>query len=460
LPTTYHLADWILPVSSPPIFQGFLQIERDKITAVGKIQDLSPSLQEALKGQSKSLLITPGFINTHCHLELSYGASVPLLPGQTMTDWLMAVFRAKKSMESQNKTREALSLQGLQEMIATGTTCVNDISTQGESLAAMASLGVRGIVSMEFFHPGAGVNVHPSFMETLQKNFETYFQNPARSLSTQSLHSEGINPNNTLLNVGLSPHAPYNVSPKVWKLVLDALSPQWVHTHLAESQDELNWLSSLVPDVSQGQTLKGIYDLHQTLLGQIFPPHPVHINHPTPIEYLQHFDCLTPGLIMAHGVFTTASDRKILNEKEIRLAHCPRSNLYLQGRTLNWDDWEDQGIPVGLGTDSILSNEDLDLRNEALVAQSLHQWSYESTLRHLTLEGASVLGKETTLGSLTPSKQADFVMWDLSPGALPTQSIDDVSHWEPYSLSLNSRLRVKNVFVAGQEIYNASEGWK
>ncbi|MBY0404489.1 MAG: amidohydrolase family protein [Cyanobacteria bacterium] len=460
MPITYHLAHWILPVSSPPIYQGFLQVEKDRITAIGKIQDLSPSLQEALLGQSKSLVMTPGFINTHCHLELSYGASVPLLPGQSMIHWLMAVFRAKKDMESQNKTREALSLQGLQEMITTGTTCVNDISTQGESLAAMAALGVRGIVSMEFFHPGAVTGNLDAFIETLQQNYETHFQGRALSLTSQNNALVGLASGNALLNVGLSPHAPYNVSPKVWKAVLDSLSPQWVHTHLAESQDELDWLSSPVPDVSQGQPLKGIYDLHQTLLGQIFAPHPVHKNHPTPIEYLQHFECLTPGLIMAHGVFTTASDLKILKEKGICLAHCPRSNLYLQGRTLNWQGWENQGIPVGLGTDSILSNEDLDLRNEARVAQSLHHWGDEDTLGHLTLEGARVLGKESTLGSLTPGKQGDFVLWDFTPDVLQGHSTENISQWDPYSLCLNPALKVANVYVAGQEIYNASEGWQ
>lgn len=380
----YLTADWVLPVSQPPIAQGFVSIAGNRIEYVGRLADLPGSL--SLPQPAPGSLITPGLINTHVHLEQSFEMPIPRLPDETFVDWLLKVIETTRRVsDAEQKQRRCEN--GVQECLRTGTTCVNDIASGLEVFAALTSRGMRARVALEVFHPG---------FETIElAHWEAGY-----SAFTEA--ASGL----SLIEKGLSPHSPYNVSARAWLALLLALKPTFLHTHAGEFEAETAYL--------QGKS-SPINRLHQQILGRTF-----HVEQPedSPIQAL-----IAPGLldrptVIAHAIHTSPADRRRLAALPVGVAHCPRSNLALHGRTLRWTDWEASGIPIGLGTDGRLSTPDLDLRNEARCAMSEHGWSAETALEIATLGGARVFGKQAEIGSLESGKMADLVVWQADAAEL------------------------------------------
>jgi cytosine/adenosine deaminase-related metal-dependent hydrolase len=407
----YFLAQWILPVCGPAMPDAFLAVEAGRIVAVGKRSDLSPQQQAEATAFPPHALVTPGLVNTHAHLELSFQRVIPNPPPGTMTDWLMYVV-AQVSQDSTAEAKQARCRIGVAEMLHTGTTCVNDISSDGASLAVLKGAGLRGVVSLEFFHP---------HHETVA--VEHVLQRYAAMADEAD----------DFVKIGLSPHSPYNVSPKAWQTVLAACRPAVVHTHLAESQDEVAWIKGAEPDPNLNR-------LHQRVLKQTFSPQTTGLS---PTRYLDAFGLLEPRLIAAHGVYTDAADRFLWQTHGVRLAHCPRSNHHLQGTTFGWEDWRELKVPVGLGTDSHLSTESLDLRAEARAAMAVHGWTAEEALRVMTLGGAEVMGLTYKVGTLEPGKAADFVCW------VPQATHRDTA---PEAQVLSNSTHCHSVYVAGETL--------
>ncbi len=385
----YLLANRVLPVSGPPLTEGFVAFEDGRIASVGRIADLPSSLPPGcrvtdLRSDSAPSLLTPGLVNTHAHLELSFDEPVPMTA--SMDQWLLDVVALSRKYGS-SQEQQARCAAGVEEMLAAGTTCVNDISSRGASLAGLDESGMRAVVALEFFHPASHpVDVTPA-LQTYQAFFASFAGHPR-------------------IRPAISPHSPYNVAPDAWKAVIEACSPFLVHTHAAESRAESDWLAGRQSSLNR---------LHQQLLGRTFQPT---IRGLSPVAYLQAHGLLSERLIVAHAVCLAAADRRVLREHGVGVSHCPRSNLMLHEETLDWADWRDSGIPVGLGTDSRLSNRDLDLRAEARMASSLHGWSAAQALRHCTLEGAAAMKMDERIGSLAVGKAADMALWLTTPGLL------------------------------------------
>jgi cytosine/adenosine deaminase-related metal-dependent hydrolase len=215
------------------------------------------------------------------------------------------------------------------------------------------------------------------------------------------------------------------VSPAAWQALLDACHPTLIHTHVAEFPDEVRYL--------QGKP-SAILELHRTVLAQTYAPQ---ATVESPVAYLRQFNLLNHHTVAAHAIETTATDRAILAETGTTIAHCPRSNLALHGKTLTAAEWDD--IPMGLGTDGRLSTENLDLRAEARCAQQLHDWDAKHALEALTLHGAQALHLEKNIGSLEIGKQADWVLWQAAQPELGP----------PEAMVLDERTIVEEVWIAG-----------
>jgi 5-methylthioadenosine/S-adenosylhomocysteine deaminase len=407
----YHSAQWIVPVDGPPIEWGFLAVENNRIHSLGAYTDCPaapPKCPEPIPGS----LITPGFINTHIHLEQSFAQPIPKAPHQSFTDWLLAVVENNRGQASPRERLERCRF-GVQECLQSGVTCVNDITAGPESIQALQEAGLRALVALEVFHPG---------FEPVQIAhwLEAYGQLAQASAAAP------------LITLGLSPHSLYNVSIPAWQALQKALQPAFIHTHLAEVEAELDYLA---------QKPSAIEHLHQHVLGQTF-----RVEKPlrSPVQGLLENHLLSQRTILAHAIHTSPTDREALRHSPAGIAHCPRSNLALHGQTLRWADWDATGVPVGLGTDGRLSTPNLDLREEARLAQSLHGWRDAQALSALTLDGARVLGLDHQLGSLTPGKQADWVLW---------QTASNTSLTLPESLVLDPSTTVQAVMIDGQWRY-------
>lgn len=409
-PLQYHSAQWVIPIDGPPIEWGFLAIDGSQIHAVGQYADCPPSAQ--CPAPSPGSIITPGLINTHIHLEQSFSQTIPKEPQQPFVDWLLAVIESNRSRSSSTEKLDRCRL-GIQECLHSGVTCVNDIASGPESIQAIQEAGLRALVALEVFHPGHQPIQIAHWLEAYQKLQQASALAP-------------------LITLGLSPHSLYNVSIAAWNALQQALQPAFIHTHLAEFEAELDYLA---------QKPSAVDHLHQQVLGQTFT-----VAKPlsSPVQGLLENHLLNQPTILAHAIQTSPADRDALGQSSVGIAHCPRSNLALHGKTLCWADWENSHIPIGLGTDGRLSTPTLDLREEARVAQSLHGWSDARTLSALTLDGAKVLGQAHQLGSLTPGKRADWVLW---------QADSSTSHAAPEKQVLAPTTPAQAVMIDGQWRY-------
>lgn len=392
---TLWLARWVLPVASPAIDGGYVLARDGDIQSIGAFSDLPEDWRSHLQNRyeqayRQGLLISPGLINAHTHLEQSVG-TIALMPDSSTPDMAAWLVEAKPKLDRLNSDSEYQSRvieQGINELLASGTTCINDISRLGATLEPLNQANLRGTVSLEFFHPNT---------ETLNEAFLTPVLERYVSLSSDYAK-------HPFLRVGLSPHSPYNVSPIAWRWMLDKVAglhqePPIIHTHLSESQAECDYLAGKP---------SGIDSVHQAYVGKTFP---VATPMPTPVQYLSSHGLLTKKLIAAHGVYLCQQDAVELKQHQIGIAHCPRSNVYLQGRTIDWQLCQNNNIPVGLGTDGHLSTPGLDVRAEARIARIYHYLNAADTIRLMTVSAAQVLGLEDTIGRLQKGFAADLALW-------------------------------------------------
>lgn len=137
-----------------------------------------------------------------------------------------------------------------------------------------------------------------------------------------------------------------------------------------------------------------------------------------PIEYLDKLGVITNRTVLAHGVHLTENERRIVEEKDCRIAHCVVSNMKLCDGAAPIVDYKKRGIKVGLGTDGANSNNNYDLFEEmktsVLLARIMNDSAdcikAEDALYMATLGGADVLNMADEIGSLEPGKRADVIL--------------------------------------------------
>ncbi|MDX2084783.1 MAG: amidohydrolase family protein [Candidatus Melainabacteria bacterium] len=442
----YIVADWVLPVLGPALPNGGLQVDGSRIGAVfNQPPHLNPAREtshclRAMQDPEQVWLLTPGLINTHAHLELFDPSPVAAGPEQPMSQWLTGAIERIQSWEQTEQATLSRCHNSLLELIQSGVTTVYDISRNGDSLTALAALGMRGVVALEYFHPGPLTKENPATATNPLKRFSERYQHLHQTLKPHN--GTGI----ALHSLAISPHSLYNVSPSAWKWVNHECQPLRIHTHLAESQDELDFLG--LGQAHHPASIHKLSHIHLKVLGKSFP---VAWQGNSPVACLEQAGLLDDRLTVAHALFTSPLDRQILADHGVRVAHCPLSNRWIHGHTLRWQDWQSTAhsndSPVlALGTDSRLSNLQLDLRAEARAACQLHGWSEATALRYASLEGARLLGWETHLGGLATGYQADMVLWQC-----PRNIADSLA--TPEAIWLHPATSVQRAWVNGACVY-------
>src|SRR5437667_185674 len=245
----------------------------------------------------------------------------------------------------------------------------------GAVLRALHELGGRGIVYQEVFGP-----------------------DPARCAASMAELDAAVRPLRRLataqLVLGVSPHAPYTVSAPLYEAVARfARSEQLpIALHVAESKEE----TVLVRD--------GEGPFAEALRARRIA---VEARRVSPIAYLAQRGVITPGTLCIHCVQADAADVELLRVAGAAVAHCPRSNAAHRHGRLPAGLLRHAGVPVGPGTDSVVSVGELDLWGEADAAGLRG----DAALRALTIEGARALGWESEIGSLEVGNAADLAVF-------------------------------------------------
>lgn len=316
------------------------------------------------------MAVLPGLINAHTHMELA--ARRGISNNKPLFEWFDDLNVDALTGEWK---RYAISVS-LIELLRTGTTCVNDCyNTDPETIAAVEHSGIRAVLSSYLRDDGERDEVRA----TEQLSDAMAFHDTVEEV-------ERITP-------ALGPHSIYNCTPEFLKRISKTAADldSMIHIHLAETEAEQD----------------ECFDAYGK----------------SPVEHLKETNVLAQDVVVAHCVHIDESDLRLLVENEVGVAHCPCSNMKLGSGRFRLPVIADR-LPIGIGTDGVASNNNLNAFEEAKIA-SLYQKERDPSaataqqlLDHLTIEGAVAIGKSDEIGSIVPGKRADLIFIDLDDTTL------------------------------------------
>jgi cytosine/adenosine deaminase-related metal-dependent hydrolase len=425
--TTIYCAQWIVPVSAPPFAAGGIAVSDNLIVAVGTRQALVEQFPKAAIQDFGPAAIVPGFINSHSHLELTAMRGFLEEEESDFFAWLKRLTVAR--LERMSADDLNVSAQwGACEAARAGVTSVADASDAAmESMKALQSVGLRGIVFQESFGPD---------QRLAQENFDKLRTKISRLREHET----------PLVKCGVSPHAPYTVCglqlEMIAQLALDEKLPLMMHA--AETRMEVSLLREGSGVFADGLRSRGID----------WQPPGV-----SPIQHLKQHGILDTQALLVHCIYVDDADVETLRETKTRVAHCPKSNSKLRHGVAPLRKFVEQKIVVGLGSDSVASNNVCDLLEEARYALLLARsdvaqqnfaadLSAHDVMQLATSGGAAALGTSEQVGALQAGMQADFAIVSLD-GAHQIPVYDPVG-----TLIFSSSARdVVLTVVAGREVY-------
>jgi len=363
------------------VARGDLRIERGRFTHVGP----NAPRTGARVVDAAAFAAVPGFVNTHGHVAMS------LLRGiaddrdlSGFLDTLFAVDAHRSEVDV-----EAGAAAGVAEMLLGGTTSFLDLYYHEDAIArAVERLGIRGFLGWAVLDPEL----------TTQKG--TPLDN-ARSFIERWKDHPRVTPL-------VAPQGVYVCSKETWlgPRALADDTKTLCHFHISETRREVHE--------------------HEAKTGR------------RPVIWLDEIGFLGPRMVGAHGVWLTRREIEILGARGVGVAHCPSSNLKLAvGGVCPVVELRSSGVRVGIGTDSVASNNSLSMLREMHLAgllQKHHRWDAgalpaQTLLDMATIDGAHLLGRGHDLGSLEVGKRADMSLFRLDhPALVPARPEAIVSH--------------------------------
>jgi 5-methylthioadenosine/S-adenosylhomocysteine deaminase len=419
--------DWVLPITGPPISDGGIVVADGAIVAVGTTEDLKRRYPGEESEEFPGCLLLPGLVNAHTHLE--YSALRGFAPACGFGEWILRLLVARRRLAAGDYAASAL--WGAHECVRGGVTCIADTSHGGWTVARAArAAGLRGRVYLEVF--GLDDSKLPETIRRLDKGLERLRAECAQAgrgddagtgaiagdfqTTVESHCSDG------LLEWGISPHAPYTVSARLYREAarLAKRSRLRLATHGAESRAEVDLLMN-----GRG-AIASAYKTARLWSGRRWRP-----PRESPVQYVAHTGALGPETLVVHAVQVDGRDIATLAASQVAVAHCPRSNLHLECGMAPVAELMAAGVVVGLGSDGLCSNDDLDLFAEMRAALQVSRRRVsdgaasvsldpDTVLRMATIDGARALGIEHLIGSLERGKRADIIAVRVASGAVKT----------------------------------------
>lgn len=400
-------AAWVVPMTQPPIEDGALVVRGDRVVEAGRREDLRARHPEEPLHDLGQCVVSPGLVNAHTHLALT--ALHDVVPPAPFHEWLPRIVRAIRALTPEDLAASCVA--GAASLIASGTTVAGDIAYGTHSVDAATDSGLAGV----------------HFFEVLGVRPEGASEHLAQAGYPLAAPPDG----DCRVRPGISAHAPYTCSPELISALHARAARDGVPfaMHVAESPAEV----ALIAD--------GTGPLAETAARSIpgFTPPGT-----TPVVYLDRLGALD-GTLAIHCVHT-ASDAALLAKKAAGVVLCPRSNAYLHAGEPPAAVLDAAGVRLALGTDSLASNSDLDLFEEARALRDLAPGlSAERIVRMMTVDGAAALGMGARFGGLAPGMSADLAAFA-------------VSGRDPYEALLKSAGRTTATAVMSGGVWRVLEG--
>ena len=364
------------------LFDGYRFRKKDEVLIMkndGSFSDILPAAEAGDNVQYYPGIISPGFINCHCHLELSHMKdSIPQMTG--LVHFVTQVIRNRHLAENEL----AIAMEAAEdEMINSGIVAVGDICNNTLTIPQK----IKGRIRYHNFIEASGFAPAVADMR-FQRALEIYNEYSQKYPSTSN---------------SIVPHAPYSVSPELWEKIIHFPGNELLTIHnqetIAEDEfflykkgDFLNLYSTLNIDISFFEA-SGVSSLQSYLL-RFLPQQQV---------------------ILVHNVHTSEEDLRFLKNGAAKcklwFCLCPNANLYITGQLPNLKLLMAEDADIVLGTDSLASNQQLSILAEMqTIRQYFPSVPIEKLFGWATLNGAKALQMDNILGSFEAGKQPGVVL--------------------------------------------------
>ena len=387
---------------------GILAVKESQIVYVGQEnQEILKQADQIIDYQGAWIM--PGLVNCHTHSAMTGLRGIR--DDSNLHEWLEDYIWPAEAEFTPEMTTKAVK-EALTEMLQSGTTTFNDMYNP------------NGVDIAEIYEAVKASKMRCYFSPTL---FSSDVETTAETIASTRAVIETIkgyqDPN---FKVMVAPHSPYSCSRDLLEASLDLAKEENIplHIHVAETQEE------------SGIILKRY--------GK------------RPLAFLDELGYLDHKAVFAHGVELNEAEITRLAESQVAIAHNPISNLKLASGIAPVVQLQKAGVPVGIATDSVASNNNLDMFEEGRTAALLQkmksgdasQFPIETALKALTIEGAKVLGMEDEIGSLEVGKQADFLV--IQPqGKIHLQPQENMLSHLVYAVKSSD---VDDVYIAGEQV--------
>lgn len=351
------------------IFSGDILIENNRIRSV------APHIDVPTKAtfNAEDFVIVPGFVQTHIHLGQTLFRN--LAEDLALLDWLSQVIWPGEANHTEETTRLSAQLS-LAEFLRNGTTTIMDIGLVHHARVLFESIAESGIRAVAGKMLMDGGDSPQGLKEDTEK---------ALSESVELLEKwHGYD--DYRIRYAFAPRFVLSSSDELLHQVADLAQKYGVivHSHASENKDEVHLVEERF----------GMRN----------------------IEVFDHFGLTEGHLCLAHCIWTDERERQIMQEKDIKVLHCPSANLKLGSGIAPVPNYLQRGINVSLGADGAPCNNNLNIFTEMRLAGLIQKYLHgpqsmpaQTVFKLATIDGARALGMEQAIGSIEPNKKADLV---------------------------------------------------
>ena len=482
-----------------------INLNTGKIISVNNNKNSPEAISAINNTCNYSTLIIPGLINAHIHTELTI-ASDKNTP-HIFSEWVISLIKRRTNLS--NKEITDIRQKAYNTSIRAGITAIGDIvpisqfnkyildykkfneincsvsdfgkmqykifkDTEPNAAYSAAEYGRK---SNDIFTTGAPPRVK-AYIEILGLNPSSlnYKIKELKDTLNDIIKNDTIgNDYKKFISIGISPHSIYSVSPALFK-ILSEKNKQWgldLTVHTSEHKSEIQFLSEGKGDISENLlTALNLKEFNN-------PSEKYGIKYLTPVQYLKSVGILSPKTSLIHANEVNGEDIKIIKDLKSSIIHCPRSNNFFKSNKLPLRKILDNNIIVGLGTDSLYSNDSISILDELKYARKIHnnlQIDHEN-IKHknkdndkdfsnsnkdlivcgvsskelfqmATKNNAKILNIPNVTGTLEKNSCADFVIFKI-PENLELNEInvfDEIINLEEKD--------ILKVFIGGKEVYS------
>lgn len=379
-------ARFVAPIGAPPIEDGAVVVDGQNVVAVGS--------RDQIAGDAIDLgdvVLMPGLINAHCHLDYSGMRNAILFNGK-FSQWVRRLNELKRTQTDDDYLSAITS--GFSELKKWGTTTVFNIESFPELMVRMPAPPIRTWWFYELLDIRNRIHTEDVVAGAL-----AFFENHQKWLG----------------GFGLSPHAPYTTSLHLYELIRFCCEKYSmpVMTHLSETQEEFEMFAE-----SKGSLYEFLAPLGRDMSDT---------GGTTPLRHLLKNGVLPHGALLTHMNVLAEEDWSLLRGRpDFSVIHCPNCHAYFERPAFPLARFRDSGVNLCLGTDSLASNKALNLFDEMrTVRKNFPEIPPAEVIDMVTRNAAKAIGLSGRLGEIVPGAFADLIAVPYTGGDLFDAVIDN-----------------------------------